>query len=192
MTGFKCHSFTNGSSHQFRSGRVSWAQLPAQTHVVYFGGQDVSDTGGLLSESDSTSQEEPSSGAQADEVLHYHKCRGETSIMVSLPHTHSPPGRRDAHVWLGTTSTLSSPSLLRAPLLCWVGEACWHPATPSRTEWVSATSVGKCRLYSQALFFKSVLSMIKLSDDPNMILWGLTVPIYTKHIHAHKILNIKR
>lgn len=46
MTGFKRHSFTNGSSHQFLSRRVSWAQLPAQTHVVYFGGQDVSDTGG--------------------------------------------------------------------------------------------------------------------------------------------------
>lgn len=85
-------------------------------------------------------------------------------------HTHSPPGRSDARVWPGISSTLSSlqpgppssPSLLRAPLLRWVGEACWHPATPSRTEWVSSTWVGKYGLHIRALFFKSVLSRIKL------------------------------
>lgn len=102
--------------------------------------------------------------------LHSHKCWGETSIIVSLPHTHSPPGRSDTRVWPGISSTLSSlqpgppssPSLLRAPLLRWVGEACWHPATPSRTERVSSTWVGKYGLHIRALFFKSVLSRINL------------------------------
>ena len=70
----------------------------------------------------------------------------------------------------------SSPSLLRVPLLRRVREVCCHPATPSRTEWVTSTWVGMSRLSSSNQFLILVRFLPQFRVRIYMRIWGWRSP----------------